>query len=40
LVIEFTQKVKLCIRSGAVQQRTETRLEQQALKNKYGEKAP
>jgi hypothetical protein len=32
--------VKLCIRAGAVQQRAETRLEQQALKNKLREKAP
>ena len=40
LVIEFTQKVKLCIRSDAVQQRAETRLEQQASKNKpWGESA-
>jgi hypothetical protein len=40
LVIEFTQKVKLCIRSDAVPQHAETRLEQQASKNKlWGESA-
>jgi TRAP-type transport system periplasmic protein len=40
LVIEFTQKVKLRIRNDAVQQHAETRLEQQASKNKlWGESA-
>jgi hypothetical protein len=40
LVIEFTQKVKLCVRADAVQQHAETRLEQQALKNKLWGEAP